>query len=168
MMEVVYLTSLVLILWMISKLLRHEAIFVPLPRETIRKMLKMARVKKTDILYDLGAGDGRIAIIAAKEFGCCAVGVERNRILCWLARRNAKRAGLDKKIKIIHGDLFKQDISDASVVTVYLSKKVNEQLKRKLGRLKGARIVSASHVFKGWKETTKVKTGHFYCYLYKV
>ena len=168
MFDVVLIGVLVFCLWMLVKLLRHEAIFIPLPRDTIRQMLKLAKVRSSDVLYDLGAGDGRVAIIAAKEFGCNAVGIEKDRILYWLARRNA--AGLGKRVRIIRGDFFKQDISDASVVAIYLSGKLNEQLKAKLKRelKKGTRIVSASHVFKGWKEVGRVKTGHFYTYLYKI
>jgi predicted RNA methylase len=164
MFELLLLPVLAVMLWMLIKLLRNEAVFVPLPTKTIRQMLRLARVKRSDVLYDLGAGDGRVVKIASEEFDCHAVGIERNRILCWLAKRNAPKA------KIICGNFFKQDISNATVVVMYLSAKLNEQLKAKLKRelKKETRIVSASHVFKGWKEVRKVKTGHFYSYLYKI
>jgi len=156
--------------WMALRLIRSEAIFIPLPKSTIRKMLKLAKVRKKDIVYDLGCGDGRILVIAAKEFGCNAVGIERDKLVAMLCKFNIKRSGLQNKIKLIENDYFKVNLRKATVVTTYLSQKQNDLLLPKLKRelRKGTRIVSASHVFKGLKEIKRIRTGHFYTYLYKI
>jgi len=157
-------------LYMLARLVLNEAIYIPLPPSTIRKMLKLAKVKKKDLLYDLGAGDGRVLMIAAKEFGCKAVGIERSALLAAVCRWRIKRAGLQDKVKIIEKNYFDVNLSKATVVTAYLSKKQNELLVPKLKKelRKGTRIVSASHVFPGLKEVKRIKTGHFYTYLYKI
>jgi cyclopropane fatty-acyl-phospholipid synthase-like methyltransferase len=157
-------------LYMLARLVLNEAIYIPLPSSTIRKMLKLAKVKKKDLLYDLGAGDGRVLMIAAKEFGCKAVGIERSALLAAVCRWRIKRAGLQDKVKIIEKNYFDVNLGKATVVTAYLSKKQNELLVPKLKKelKKGTRIVSASHVFPGLKEVKRIKTGHFYTYLYKV
>jgi len=160
--------ALLFLLKLLLDLLRNEALYFPLPKETIRRALKLAGVKPGDVVYDLGSGDGRVLIIAAKEFGARAVGVEKNWFLYKLSKWLVKRSKLSDRVKVVHGDLFKQSISNASVVLVYLSQKLNRELEPKLKRelRKGTRIVSASHKFYGLKLKKKVKTGHFYTYLY--
>ncbi|MEM5854640.1 MAG: class I SAM-dependent methyltransferase [Candidatus Aenigmatarchaeota archaeon] len=164
----IFLFSLLLYFWV--KLILNEAIYIPLPISTVRKMLKLAEVNRKDILYDLGAGDGRVVITAAKEFGCKAVGIERSALLAAICRFRIKRAGLQDKVKIIEKNYFDVNLSEATVITAYLSKKQNEKLVPKLKRelKKGTRIVSASHVFPGLREVKRIKTGHFYSYLYKI
>lgn len=150
-------------------LVTQSGLFVPLPMYTVRKILRLAKIRKNDILYDLGSGDGRVVIEAAKRYGIKTVGIEKNKLLAWISRMKVKRNEIENRVKIINGDIFKQDLSDASIVVVYLTQKLNEKLKPKLERelKKGTRVISASHVFKGWKEVKKIKTGHFYTYLYK-
>ncbi|MEK6909759.1 MAG: SAM-dependent methyltransferase, partial [Candidatus Aenigmatarchaeota archaeon] len=80
------LIPLPVLAWLWIELIRDEALPIPLPKDTIRKMLKLAQVKKNDSVYDLGSGDGRAVIIAAKEFHAKAVGIEKNRLLVWLSR----------------------------------------------------------------------------------
>jgi len=169
-MEAMLLFLLFFFLYIWVKLFFAEAIFIPLPISTIRKMLKLAKVKKSDILYDLGAGDGRVIITAAKEHKCKAVGIERSNIIAVLCRWNVKRAGVEKKVKMIEKSYFDVDLRNATVVTAYLSQKQNNLLVTKLKKelRKGARIVSASHTFPGLKEIKKIKTGHFYTRLYKI
>ncbi|MBI2545069.1 MAG: SAM-dependent methyltransferase [Candidatus Aenigmarchaeota archaeon] len=151
------------LVWLWLELVRNEAPPIPLPKDTIRKMLRLANVKKNDVVYDLGSGDGRIVSIASKEFNAKSIGIEKNRFMVWLSRM--KNPGK----KIIHNDIFKQNISDATVVVMYLSHKLTQRLKPKLLKLKkGTRIVSTSHPIEGWKEVRKIRTGHFYSYLYKV
>lgn len=151
------------LVWLWLELVRNEAPPIPLPKDTIRKMLRLANVKKNDVVYDLGSGDGRIVSIASKEFNAKSIGIEKNRFMVWLSRM--KNPGE----KIIHNDIFKQNISDATVVVMYLSHKLTQRLKPKLLKLKkGTRIVSTSHPIEGWKEVRKIRTGHFYSYLYKV
>ncbi|MEM5879366.1 MAG: class I SAM-dependent methyltransferase [Candidatus Aenigmatarchaeota archaeon] len=165
---IIFLLFFLLYFWV--RLILDEAIYIPLPKSTIRKMLKLAKVSKKDLLYDLGAGDGRVVIIAAKEFGCKAVGIERSALLAAICRWRIKRAGLQDKIKIIEKNYFDVNLSKAAVITAYLSKKQNEKLVPKLKKelKKGTRVVSASHIFPGLKEVKRIKTGHFYSYLYKI
>jgi SAM-dependent methyltransferase len=151
--------------WLWIELIRDEALPIPLPKETIRKMLQLAKVKKKDVVYDLGSGDGR-ALTIAGEFGAKAVGIEKNRLLVWLSKLKTK----DSNVKIIHSDIFKEDISNANVVMIYLSHKLTQRLKTKFEKelKKGTRIVSASHPIEEWNPAGKIKTGHFYSYLYKI
>ena len=90
-----------------------DVIWVPTNDAVADAMLKVAKVKSTDLVYDLGAGDGKIAIAAAKNFGATAVGVEYNKDMAELATRNTQRAGVADKVKIIHGDIFVEDFSKA-------------------------------------------------------
>jgi predicted RNA methylase len=110
-------------------------------------MLELAAIKPGDIVYDLGSGDGRIVITAAKKFGARGVGIEIDPELVKQARKNAAAAGVSDRVRFVTGDLFKSDIREATVVTLYLLQSINERLRPKLVReLKpGARIVS--HVF---------------------
>jgi len=169
-MEVVLLFLLSFIFYMWLKLVLSEAIFIPLPISTIRKMLKLTKVKSSDVLYDLGAGDGRVIIAAAREYGCKAVGIERSSLVAALCRWNIKKSGLKEKIKLIEGNYFDVNLSKATVITAYLSQKQNNLLLPKLKKelKKGTRIVSASHTFPGLKEIKRIKTGHFYTRLYKI
>ena len=98
------------LLWLWFELVRNEAPPIPLSRNTIRKMLRLARASKNDIVYDLGSGDGRALVIASGEFLARAVGIEKNRLLVWLSRWIIGRNNLQNKIKIIRGDIFKQDL----------------------------------------------------------
>ena len=154
----------------IISLATQSGFFVPLPMETVRAILKLAKIKKNDMLYDLGSGDGRVVITAVKEYEINAVGIEKNPILYWLSKKKVEKEKLQNKIKLIKGDLFKQNLSKASVVVLYLTPRLNKRLMPKLKKelKKGTRIISASHAFKGWKETVKIKTGHFHCYLYEI
>ncbi len=127
--------------------------FVATPESVARYMLKLAEVKPGEIVYDLGSGDGRILIIAALEFGAKAVGIEIRKDLVEKSRRKVKELGLENRVKIIHGDFFEVDISEADVVTLYLLTSVNEKLRPKLEKeLKpGARVVSHDFEIPGWK-----------------
>ena len=160
------ITIFLLKVWL--DLIRNEAIFIPLPKNTIRKMLKEAKVSSKDIVYDLGCGDGRVLIIAAKEFGARAIGIEKSWILTKISEWRIKKEKLEGKAKVINKDFFKVNLTNATVVFAYLSKKVNKKLEPKLKKelKKETRILSASHEFKGLKLVKKFKTGHFYSYLY--
>ena len=115
--------------------------FVPSPRDVVEKMLSIADPMPDELLVDLGSGDGRIIISAAKNYRCSALGVERNPVLVEESVNKILRSSL-KKARIVHGDLFKYDFSDADVVTLYLLPRPLELLKPKLLSLKkGARIV---------------------------
>jgi outer membrane protein assembly factor BamB len=120
-----------------------DAIFVPTPQDVIEKMLAAAHVGKDDVLYDLGSGDGRILIAAAKKYQCKAIGVEIDRDLVTLSRKRVEEAKLEKLVTIRQADLFAADFSDATVVTVYLLPDLLKRLMPKFEKLKpGTRIVS--------------------------
>ena len=130
-----------------------DVIFVPTPQDVVEKMLDMAKVKKGDVLYDLGSGDGRIAITAAKKYGVRAVGIDIDPQRIKEARANAKKAGVEKLVTFRNEDLFKADFREASVVTLYLLPSLNEKLRPKLwAELKpGTRIVSHQFEMGNWK-----------------
>lgn len=127
---------------------RPDVIYVPTPQPVVDAMLKMAKVRKGDVLYDLGSGDGRIPVTAAREYGIRAVGIDIDPQRIAEAKANVAANNVGNLVTIKQGDLFEADISDASVVTLYLLDSLNEKLRPKLLReLKpGTRIVS--HVFR--------------------
>lgn len=121
-----------------------------------RKMLQMAGTGAGDVVYDLGCGDARILIMAVKEFGVArAIGYEIREELCQLSQRNIAHEKLQHKISIIKGDLFEADLSDASVIALYLSNEVIEFLRPKLEREAklGTRVVSRGFSINGWRTT---------------
>ena len=128
--------------------------FVPTPNEVVEEMLKMANVSNGDVVFDLGSGDGRIPITAVKKYGAKrATGVEINPDLVKKSRENAKQAGVADRVEFLQQDLFKTDLSGASVVTLYLLPDVNLKLRPKLlQELKpGTRIVSHAFNMGDWK-----------------
>jgi SAM-dependent methyltransferase len=118
--------------------------YVPTPQPVVQRMLEVAKVGNNDIVYDLGCGDGRMVITAAKERGARGVGIDLNPQRIAEAKANAQSAGVSDKVKFIQGDLFKADFADATVVTLYLLPSVNQQLRPQLWKqLKvGTRVVS--------------------------
>jgi cyclopropane fatty-acyl-phospholipid synthase-like methyltransferase len=137
----------------------EEIPFVPTPIEVVDKMLELAEVKKGDILYDLGSGDGRIVIRAAKKFGVHAVGIEMDQILLDKARKDAKAAGVSHLVEFRAQDAFQTDLSRATVVTLYMLPWFNEKMKPNLKKyLKpGARIVAHDFGIEGWTPDKTVK-----------
>jgi len=128
--------------------------FVPSPMYVVEKMLQLAEVKKDDILYDMGSGDGRIVIEAAKRYGVKGVGVDLNADLVAKARENAANEGVSHLVEFRAQDGLTVDISDATVVTLYMFKWFNNQLRPKLQKLKpGARIVAHDFDIDEWKPT---------------
>jgi SAM-dependent methyltransferase len=127
--------------------------FVPTPQEVVAAMLKLANVKPTDMVYDLGCGDGRIVITAAKDFGARSVGIDIDPVRIREARQRAQQAGVANRVAFREGDLFTADIHDATVVTLYLLPDLNVQLRPKLQKelRPGARIVSHSFDMDDWK-----------------
>jgi len=124
-----------------------DVIFVPTPQEVVDAMLKLAKVTKNDVIYDLGSGDGRIPITAAKTYGARGVGIDIDPQRIKEATENLKTAGVSDRVKFLNQDLFTTDISEATVVTLYLLPSLNAKLIPKLNKeLKpGTRIVS--HAF---------------------
>ncbi len=143
--------------------------FVPTPPEVVDAMLELAGVTQNDIVYDLGCGDGRIVIAAAKKYKARGVGVDINPTRIQESEQNAREAGVTDRVKFIQGDLFKADIHEATVVTLYLLSSVNERLKPKLLKeLKpGTRIVSHRFTMGDWKpvKETTVDTRPIYLWI---
>jgi SAM-dependent methyltransferase len=129
-----------------------DVIYVPTPPEVVAAMLKVAKVTKDDVIYDLGSGDGRIVIAAAKEFGARGVGIDIDPQRIIEAQENARKAGVADKVRFLQQDLFESDISEATVVTLYLLPQLNLRLRPKLLQdLKpGTRIVSHSFDMGDW------------------
>ena len=130
-----------------------DVIFVPTPQEVVDAMLEVAKVTKNDVVYDLGSGDGRIPVTAAKKYGARGVGIDIDPQRVKEANANAESAGVTDKVKFLNQDLFTSDISDATVVTLYLLPSLNVKLLPKLkAELKpGTRIVSHAFDMGDWK-----------------
>jgi ubiquinone/menaquinone biosynthesis C-methylase UbiE len=126
---------------------KPDVVYIPTPQAVVDAMLELAGVGPSDVVYDLGSGDGRIVITAARKYGARGVGVEIDPALVETARQNAAAAGVSDRVRFVTGNLFDADIGEATVVTLYLLQSINERLRPKLVReLKpGTRVVS--HVF---------------------
>jgi len=137
-----------------KELREPDVVYVPTPTAVVDAMLKIANVKKGDVLYDLGSGDGRIVITAAKEYGIeRGVGIDINPQRIAEANENAQKAGVTDRVKFINEDLFETDFSDATVVALYLLPELNLKLRPKLlSTLKpGTRIVSHAFNMGDWQ-----------------
>jgi SAM-dependent methyltransferase len=146
-----------------------DVIWVPTPDALVTKMLQMAKVTKDDLVYDLGSGDGKIPIAAAKQFGAKAVGIEYNPEMADLARRNVKRAGVDGTVRIITGDIFKEDFSKADVVTMYLLPDLNVKLRPIILKMKpGTRVTSHQFHMGDWEPDERFNVEYRDAYLWYV
>ena len=136
--------------------------YVPTTEPAVQAMLKLAGVKKTDIVYDLGCGDGRIVIAAAKNFGAHAVGIDINPVRIAEAKENARKAGVENLVRFEENDLFEADIHEATVVTLFLLTSVNMKLRPKLLKdLKpGTRVVSNTFEMGDWKPVKEATVGN--------
>ena len=142
--------------------------YIPSTQLNVDEMLRLAQVRPDDVVYDLGSGDGRIVITAAKEWGARGVGIEIDGKLVAQSRESAKREGVAGRVSFREGDVFKAELSDATVVTMYLLTSLVERLQPKLVReLKpGTRIVAHDYGFAGWKPDRVVNVSKsFYLYV---
>jgi hypothetical protein len=141
------------------RLREPDVIFVPTPPETVDEMLRQAHLKKGDVLFDLGSGDGRIPIAAAKQYGVRAVGIDIDEKLVAEAAEAAKREGVGDLVTFRLGDMFAADLRGATVVTLYLSDTLNVMLRPKLLRElpAGARIVSHDFRMGDWQPEKAVR-----------
>jgi ribosomal protein L11 methylase PrmA len=132
---------------------RPDVIYVPTPEEVVEAMLQVAKVTKNDVVYDLGTGDGRIPVTAAKKYGARGVGIDIDPQRIKEATENVTKNGVGDRVRIIQGDLFETNISEATVVTLYLLPSLNQKLIPKLNKeLKpGTRIVSHAFDMGDWK-----------------
>jgi cyclopropane fatty-acyl-phospholipid synthase-like methyltransferase len=128
--------------------------FVPSPPHVVERMLEVAEIKKGDVLYDMGSGDGRIVIEAAKKFGVRGVGIDLNPELVDKARENAAKEGVSHLVEFRAQDGLTVDISEATVVTLYMFKWFNNALRPKLQKLKpGSRVVAHDFDIDDWQPT---------------
>jgi hypothetical protein len=130
-----------------------DVIYLPTPNEVVNVMLKVAKVGKDDVLYDLGSGDGRIVIAAVRDYGIKrGTGIDINPERIAEANANAKVAGVTERVRFVNEDLFEADFSDATIITLYLLPDLNLKLRPKLLQLKpGTRIVSHAFDMGDWK-----------------
>ena len=129
-----------------------DVVYVPTPPEVVDEMLRIAKVTGKDVLYDLGSGDGRIPIAAAKRFGTRGLGIDIDPQRIEEANANAKAAGVTDKVKFVLGDLFQLDLAPATVITLYLLPQLNLKLRPRLLKLApGTRIVSHAFDMGDWK-----------------
>jgi len=137
-----------------------DVIFVPTPHEVVDDMLRLANVRKGDVLYDLGSGDGRIAIAAAKKYGIKAVGIDIDPQRIREATENARRAGVGDLVQFRQEDLFKADFREATVVTLYLLPDLNVKLRPRLwNELEpGTRVVSHQFDMGNWKAEKRLES----------
>ncbi|MGQ9642000.1 MAG: SAM-dependent methyltransferase [Candidatus Bathycorpusculaceae bacterium] len=131
----------------------YIAPYVPSPPQVVRQMLILAQLKPGEVFFDLGAGDGRAVVMAAKEFGARAVGVELREDLVKKALSSVYEQELQDRVTIVNGDMFSVDLSSADVIFLYLTTSANEKVKPKLeAELKhGVRVVSHDYEIVGWK-----------------
>ena len=129
-----------------------DVIWVPTPPELVDRMLQMARITPNDFVIDLGSGDGRIAIAAAKKFGARSMGVEFNPDMVALSNREAQRQGVTARVKFLKADIFETDFSQATIITMYLLPDINLKLRpRILDQKPGTRVVSHQFNMGDWQ-----------------
>ena len=148
---------------------RPDVHYVPTPDIVVEAMLDVANVSATDVLYDLGSGDGRIPITAAKKFGARGLGIDIDPERIKEANENLKNSGVGDKVRFVQGDLFQQDLSEATVITLYLLPELNLKLRPTLLKLKpGTRIVSHDFDMGDWKPEKTLKVGRGTVYYWTV
>jgi SAM-dependent methyltransferase len=146
-----------------------DVVFVPTPQEVVDEMLSVAGVGAKDVLFDLGSGDGRIPITAAKRWGTRGFGIDIDPQRVSEANANAKAAGVTDRVKFRQGDLFELDLSEATVITLYLLPTLNEKLMPTLLKLKpGTRIVSHDFAMGNWKPERVIEKGGKTVYFWRV
>jgi SAM-dependent methyltransferase len=146
-----------------------DVIWWPTQDGLVARMLKMAKVTPNDLVYDLGAGDGRIAITAAKQFGARAIGIEYEEPLVLLGRCLAQAAGVADRVELKKGDIFQSDFSDATVVTLYLLQELNLRLRPTLLNMKpGTRVLSHDFTMDDWEPDDRVADEFGEAYLWIV
>jgi len=136
-----------------------DIMWVPSKLDIVHKMLDAARVGPQDVVYDLGSGDGIIPIEAARKYGVRAVGIEYNPDLVELSKRHAKRADLERLVSFKRGDIFVEDFSEATVVTLYLGEALNARLMPRLLKMRpGTRVLSNVFGMESWKPDQEIRS----------
>lgn len=141
--------------------------WVPTPKKRVRAMLEFAEVSSDDVLYDLGSGDGRIVVMAGKEFGANAIGVELDPIRLMISRLSIRRHRIGQKVRVIRSNFFKINVEDATVVTLYQGHEINKKIRDKLEKelKKGTRVVSYRFILEGWTPIRTNEDESIYLYV---
>ena len=143
--------------------------YVPTREDVVAEMLRMAAVTDKDIVYDLGCVDGRIVTTAAKEYGARGIGIDIDPVRIRESRENAEKSGVTDRVRFIEGNLFDADLSQATVVTMYLLPSVNMKLRPKLEALRpGTRIVSHNYDLGDWAPTEQKQIGTHSVFLWVI
>jgi cyclopropane fatty-acyl-phospholipid synthase-like methyltransferase len=152
-------------IWIVWPLIIGAA-FIPTPHNVVSKMLEIAEVKEDDVLYDLGSGDGRIIIEAANKYNAKAIGIEADPLRVLWSRTRIGSKEMQDRVRVIWGNFFTSDLSEATVVSIYQGQDINNRLVKKLEReLKpGTRVVSYSFTFKGWTPIKEEPGSSIYLY----
>ena len=147
-----------------------DVFYAPTPQEVVDAMLRAARVTRTDVIYDLGSGDGRIPITAAKEFGARGVGIEIDPVLVERAQANARKAGVSDRVEFRLGNMYAADLRPATVVTLFLHPEPNLKLRPKLrAELRpGARVVSYMWDMGDWPPDEQRRAGRHGIFLWRL
>ena len=142
-----------------KRLRAPDVMYYPTPPTVVAEMLRLAHLKSDDVLYDLGSGDGRIPIMAARQYGIRAVGIDINPRMTWVAAESARATEVANRVRFINADIFQAKISEATVITLYLSRTLNMRLRPKLLRelRPGTRIISHDYDMGNWKPEQIVK-----------
>ena len=148
----------------------REVRYEPTPMPIVRALLELAEVGKQDVIYDLGSGDGRIPIMAAKEFGARGVGIEIDPALVTQAQANAREAGVEDKVEFRHGDMYAADVRSATVVTLFLHPGPNLKLREKLRSdlQAGSRVVSYVWDMGGWTPADVRRVNEHRIFLWRI
>jgi len=167
--QAIYIFAL-LLLPLVGLAAEKDVRYEPTPYSTVRAMLKLADVGSNDVVYDLGSGDGRIVITAAKKYGARGVGIEINPQLVAESNASARAAGVSHLVQFIQADLFATDLSAATVVTLYLSTSLNERIRPRLMRelRPGSRVVSHVYDMLGWTADQRVDVDGRWVFLWTV
>jgi SAM-dependent methyltransferase len=153
-----------------ARLREPDVQYEPTPQRVVDRMLKLARVGPGDVVYDLGSGDGRIPITAARDYGARGVGIDIDPERIAESEANARDAGVADRVTFRNEDLLRADFREATVVTLFLSRELNRKVKpRLLAELKpGTRVVSYYHAMPGWQPKQILRAGDDYLYLWTI
>lgn len=141
--------------------------WIPTPKKRVRSMLEIAGVSSDDILYDLGSGDGRIIVMAGKEFGATSIGIEVDPLRLLWSRLSIRRHKLRNRVQVIRANFFKVSLENATVVTLYQGHEINKKIRDKLASelRSGTRVVSYRFILDGWTPTKTNEDESIYLYI---
>ena len=158
----IFICAILAAMFVVSKVRSQQGagdvIYEPTPQVAVEEMLRMAKVGKDDFVIDLGSGDGRIVITAAKKFGARGLGVDLDPVLIKQSNENARREGVSDRVKFVEQNLFETDLSQATVIALYLLPGMNEKLRPKILKLQpGTRVVAHDYDLVEWRPDEKLK-----------